>query len=131
MPVIASVSCVPGFSGTQEFAVVAFRADTLHVRTASGAAVEPIALDGVQSLEVYRGRSRSSTFGRRVLIGAGVGALAGGLLVAVTDNDDFFADSKGGQFAIGAVGGAVVGGTIGALAGLSGRAGHWETVLSR
>jgi hypothetical protein len=120
-----------GIPATQEFTVVAQRSDTLHVRTASGAAVEPIALDAVQNLEVYRGRSRSSTLGRRVLIGAGVGALAGGLLLAVTDDDDFFADSKGGQFAIGAVAGAVAGGTIGALAGLSGRAGHWETVIAR
>jgi hypothetical protein len=121
-----------GSTQAQEYTVVAVRTDTLQVRQPASAEDQLLPLSIVQRLEVYRGREpRSTALVRRAGYGAAIGALAGGVLLAVIDDDGFFADSRAGSFVAGALVGGAVGGALGAVGSLAPGRERWEAVVLR
>jgi hypothetical protein len=102
--------------------LVALANDTLAVRWANDSATARLPIGQVSQLEVSRGSQRRvmSRLGRGFMIGAGAGAVLGGVGGAMED-------CEGELFCVGPAGGALIGGVvfgatgavIGALTGLA------------
>jgi hypothetical protein len=113
--------------------LVASRAESLYVEPQAGVAPRPVALSSVRRLWVSQGQMR-----RRILPGTALGAVAGGaLLAAIAAAGDngcanrpplydcmTLAPDPGEYFAVGALAGALVGGTIGFFR----RSERWERI---
>jgi hypothetical protein len=110
-------------------AVESIGRDTLIVRREDGAAAgvaTAIPFSGIAQLQVSQGRH--SRWVRGMLIGAGVGAVAGAIIGAATYDEDDWLFSTGENAVLGALLFTPIGALTGAVIGLQVKTERWEGV---
>ena len=103
--------------------------DSLTLEQESGAnagTTTTIPLAGISRLQVSRGRH--STWGKGLLFGAGVGAVAGAIVGLASGNSEGLFNSPSFDAALGVIVFAPTGAVIGTVVGAMTRTERWETV---